>query len=492
MHRSHRTQSLVLRGLTRATVSAIFPVATSPHAFLARRLARSSAVALTIYVIGAGVSYCAQMLIARINGADGYGVYAYAITWMTVLAYCSALGFDVLLLRFVPAYRAQQAPDLMQGVIRYAQCTVAAVGCGAAVVGAAAIALGGGHLPRGLVNTFLIGFTLVPIWAVLWISCSIVRAFGGVVSALLPDRVGRDGLLFCVLVVAARGWGWHPDACTTMGVTVICSAVALCLVSWAGATLQARELAGVRPTYASSLWLRSAPPLVLIAIIEPLMYRTGAILLGWTGEVKNAGIYAVAFNVAFLVMLPCTAVKALFAPTSSELFASGDRAGLQSVIIRISVFTLLGALCTALPLSLFAHSILGLFGQDFDVGVPALRILLVGQVIAAALGSLRSLVLMTGHERGAALLLALSAATGGLLGVILIGRFGLTGAAVATTLTLVVWSSAMALFVWWRLRLLPGVPGIYPLTVGSSRRNEDHGLEPLAEAAAAKQNSTGT
>jgi O-antigen/teichoic acid export membrane protein len=453
--------SVLLHELVRATARMVMPEPTSTYGVLTRRLARGSAAALAIYVLGAGVSYCAQILVARIIGADGYGVYAYVIAWMTILAYFSALGFDVSLLRFIPAYRAQQAPDFMQGVIRYAQRSVTAVGVGVALIGGATMMLARHHLSPALANTFLMGFAVVPIWALLWVRGSLVRAFGGVVSALVPDRIARDGLLLCVLLLAVRGLGWHPDAFSTIGVTVICSGMALYSVSFAANKLRSRELAGIRPTYERSRWLQSAAPLVMIATIEPLMNRTGVVLLGWVGDVKAAGIYAVAFNVSFLVMLPCTAVNVLFAPTAADLFARSDRAGLQSLVVRTAAWTLLSAISIALPLTILADPVLGLFGHDFTAGAGALRILLVGQVIAAGAGSLRPLMLMTGHERAAALLLALCAATGGLLGAVLIGPLGLAGAAVATALTLIFWNLAMGLFVWRHLRLLPGVSALF-------------------------------
>jgi O-antigen/teichoic acid export membrane protein len=55
-----------------------------------------------------------------------------------------------------------------------------------------------------------------------------------------------------------------------------------------------------------------------------------------------------------------------------------------------------------------------------------------------------------------------------ILSVVLIDRFGLTGAAIATTITLIIWNVAMAFFIWWRLQLLPGVLGL-PRGNGRSR-----------------------
>ena len=332
------------------------------------RLARGSAAALGIFIASAGLAYCTQLSIARMVGAEGYGQYAYVFAWMTVLAYFSALGFDVSLLRFVPSYRAQRAYGLMRGVLRYAQRMVVAVGVMVAVLGASFMALWNGHLPVALSRTFLIGFTLVPIWALLWVRCSIARAFGGVVSALAPERIVRDGLLLCLLGFAGPVLGWRLGAPTTMGATAISSTVALCLVSVAARRLRSPEVSQVAPDHATATWLLAAAPLMLIGTVEPLMNRIGVMLLGWVGDIKGAGIYAVVFNMAFLAVLPRTAVNALFAPTVAELFARGDRSGLQALILRTSIWTLAGSLCIALPLWFLATPILAWFGPAFAAG----------------------------------------------------------------------------------------------------------------------------
>ena len=159
------------------------------------------------------------------------------------------------------------------------------------------------------------------------------------------------------------------------------------------------------------------------------------------------------------VMLPRTAVNALFAPMVSELSALGDRAGLQVVVTRTALWTLLSGLLIAVPLIVLAEPLLSWFGPDFKQGVTALRVILVGQIVAAGFGPQMFLITMTGNERVAAALLISSAILNGLLTLLLIGSMGLTGAAIATTVALIVWNLAMAVFVWWRLGLVPGPMG---------------------------------
>jgi O-antigen/teichoic acid export membrane protein len=432
-----------------------------------RRVALGGATAFTIYIASAGVMACSQLLIARIVGAHTYGVYTYVIAWLTILAYFCALGFDIALLRFVSAYQAVGACSLARGVIQYAERRALAISVVVVLIGTLVIEIWPSQLSAELKNTFLAGFILIPIWALLWIRCSIVRAFGGVVLALIPDRVVRDGLLVVLVVLAAVVLGWHTDAPAVMMAAVAGSTVALVLASLAVRRLRPEAIKMIAPEYAAATWRQTAVPFMIIASAEALLNRTGILLLGWFGETREAGIYSLAFNIAFLVVLPRTAINTLFAPTISSLFARNDQVTLQALVTKAASWTLCTSIGIALVLAILAEPLLTWFGRDFAAGVPALRILLVAQVIVAAHGSQLLVMTMTKHERGAAVLLILSAAVNVLASVAFICLFGLTGAAIATSVALIVWNMAMAFFISRYLRLLPGVLGMF---VSSRRR----------------------
>jgi O-antigen/teichoic acid export membrane protein len=429
-----------------------------------KKVAVGGATAFAIFVASAGVSACSQLLIARLVGAETYGVYAYVIAWMTILAYFSALGFDIALLRFVPAYQTTAAWSLARGIIQYAERRALVVGIAVMSAGASVVMIWSRQFSPELRNTFLVGFIIVPVLALLWIRCSIVRAFGGVVLALVPDKMLRDGLLLVLVVLASLVPGRHTDAPLVMMASLAGSIAALGFASLAMRRQRPGELNVILPEYAAATWRHTAVPLVIIAAAEALLNRTGVVLLGWFGETREAGIYNLAFNIAFLVVLPRAAINTLFAPTISSLFTRRDQVTLQALVTKAASWTLCAAVCIAIVLALLADPILAWFGNDFAAGVPALRILLVGQMIAASYGSQLSVMTMTQHERGAAALLILSAAVNVAASIVFISMLGLTGAAIATTITLIVWNLAMALFISRHLRLLPGVLGMFGST----------------------------
>lgn len=427
------------------------------------RVARGGVTAFFIYGAGIGLTYCSQLVIARIVGVDTYGVYAYVFAWMVVLAYFSTLGFDVGLLRFVPAYEAERAWPLLQGVIQYAQRRAAFVGLSVIFIGICVV--NAWTSSPELRSTFLAGFALVPILALVRIRCSAVRAFGGVVSALVPDRVVRDGTLIGLLAVASLGLGWTLNAPFVMVATLISSALGLVCAGLAMRRRRPRAIHDILPVYDTAAWRRAAIPLLILGATEALMNRTGVILLGWIADTKNAGIYSLAFNIALVVTLPRIAVNTLFAPAISDLYARRDKETMQALITRAASWTFSAGIFIAAALFVLAEPLLAWFGAGYEAGVPALRILLISQVMAASAGSQLYVMTMTGHERSAAVLLVSCAMVNAGASVVLIGTFGLAGAAIGTAVSLVVWNVAMALFLWRLLNLLPGILAIFRISL---------------------------
>ena len=438
-------------------------------------LERASIASLAVLVVGAGLTCAAQLVIARIIGPDSYGVYAYVLAWVTLLGYLSTLGFPVSLLRFVSAYQVKGEWALARGVIQYAQRGTAVTAISVALIGVGAtIALRGSLRPE-LALSFLLGMATVPFLALHLVGASIVRAFGGIIASLAPERIVRDGLSLAIVVAAFWGNFYRLDATLAMVSTLLSSITVLGLVRIALHRLRPQALGDVTPAYTAGDWWRPTLPLTVMMIADNLMSRSAVIALGLTGHTWDAGIFAAAFSLATVTALPRMAVAISFAPTVSALFALGDQAGLQAVSTKAACLSLLGTACAAIPLLLLAHPLLAWFGHDFVAGTPIVTILVLGQVFAAACGPQQHLITMTGNERAGAAILAACAGSNFAGCMLMIGSFGMTGAAFATTLTLVGWNVAMAVFIHRSLHLTPAVVTFFKVMPGR-RRATDYGI----------------
>jgi O-antigen/teichoic acid export membrane protein len=194
-----------------------------------------------------------------------------------------------------------------------------------------------------------------------------------------------------------------------------------------------------------------------MAVVRALLSRSDLLMLGMLADTTSVGIYAVASRVTDLVAFALTAINVIFAPNIAALHARGDHAALQAMVTTTAWWAALSALVIGLPLFVLAGTVLSLFGDAFTSGTVVLRILLVGQIVNVAAGSVGPMLTMTGHERQAAIVLGVAAAAQIGMNTAMIPLFGMEGAAVTTALTVIGWNLAMGILVWRNLKIIPSI-----------------------------------
>ena len=95
----------------------------------------------------------------------------------------------------------------------------------------------------------------------------------------------------------------------------------------------------------------------------------------------------------------------------------------------------------------------GFFGSEFKDGYYALLILSVGQLVNVLSGSVGYIMTMTGRQKQAAYVLAISAALNIVMNYMLIPHFGIEGAAIATAVSLMLWNIALILYIRKKINL---------------------------------------
>ena len=200
------------------------------------------------------------------------------------------------------------------------------------------------------------------------------------------------------------------------------------------------ETSVVNPRYKTSEWLRASAPNLFLSGAILLMSKIDIIMIGTLHTTESAGIYAAASQIAELVVFAMIAVEMIAAPLISELFSSRNRQQLQRVVTLATRLSSVFAILVALLLGFFGDTVLGIYGEQFVPGYVALQILILGQIISAFSGSSGLVLVMTGHQKSAARIAGISALANVLMNLALIPRFGITGAAIATSASIALWN----------------------------------------------------
>jgi O-antigen/teichoic acid export membrane protein len=190
---------------------------------------------------------------------------------------------------------------------------------------------------------------------------------------------------------------------------------------------------------------------MLISGMHVINHRTDTLMLGAMNGVEAVGIYTVASRGAQLILLIQIAVNAALAPTIAGLYAAGKMRRLQSVITKSARGVLLISMLIAIALILFGNQFLTLFGPEFILGYSSLAILAGGCVVNAATGAVGLVLMMTRHERDAAVGVGSGVALNVVLNALLIPQWGAEGAATASSLSMIARNLLMVLLVYRRL-----------------------------------------
>ena len=257
-----------------------------------------------------------------------------------------------------------------------------------------------------------------------------MMGLGNVVVAQVPELLLRPTVFLVLAAGAALTIGLDAQGALWLQLAAIALGVGLSLALMSRSMPSAAR--HVRPAYLRREWLQNSLELAFLSGAAVVNAQTGTFLLGALRGPEDAGLYAVATRGAMLISFGLLAVNTALAPAAARMWAAGDIKGLQRVVTVSSRAALLFSLPVAVVFIVWGRTVLQVaFGADFGGGGPALAILSVGQLVNAGVGSVGTLLIMTGHQREAAAGILIGAVLNVLVGLALVPAFGVVGAAIA-------------------------------------------------------------
>jgi O-antigen/teichoic acid export membrane protein len=405
---------------------------------------RQSGVSFVTRVVGLAIAFLANVLLSRLLGPSGYGSYAIAIGWASVLAIPARLGLDNVALRFVTIYRERRDVGALRGLLRTSVRAIAAVSAVAGGVAISAGLLAG----RGEVDPWLaggVGLLVFPLAAMGWLS-AVIRSFQKIFASQAYEQLLRP-ILLILLLTSSWLLGAAMDPPIAVGVTLVAVVAPLILLS-TNVHRQVKALGPALPDLNDQrLWMAVSWPLILLSLCQEASNQIDLILLGILGTAAEAAQFAAAMRLSSLAAFGLIAIATVTAPAIASAYNRGDRAEMARLARLNARISLLFAAVLVVPLLIFGKFALAAFGPSFPQAFPVLVILLMGATLNAFTGNVANFMLMTGHERAAAAIMAGALAVAATLDILLIPRLGAVGAAIGSASGLSAWNLAMWIYV---------------------------------------------
>lgn len=405
-------------------------------------LARAASGGALLRLTGTALGLVLMLLLARYMGPKDYGRYSLVIAIATLVTVPIQAGLPTLVVRDTARNLAQGNSSRVTGLWLWSVGVVLVYTAVSAILAWWLVRLGdswqggGGLLVSGLVLLGVLSLNIL--------GGSMLSGARRVILGQVPDQLLRPLSFLAGLIVHAC-WVSPKQAAGVSDVIGLFTAAGLANIA-VTATLVAR-FSGVRWGHCDATlgsvrtWTKGALVMSTAAGLLTLNSQMDILVLGALAGPEAVGVYRVAAQFSAIVSFPLLALNLALAPNIARLYETGARDDLQRLVIHAARLALGIAFPIALLLVLAGGAILGVgFGEGYREGYAPLVILVLGQVLNVAMGSVGLLLNMTGHERDVVIGAGIALATNLPLNLALIPFFGMSGAALATSVSVVVWN----------------------------------------------------
>ncbi|MBC8385414.1 MAG: polysaccharide biosynthesis C-terminal domain-containing protein, partial [Candidatus Cloacimonetes bacterium] len=152
---------------------------------------------------------------------------------------------------------------------------------------------------------------------------------------------------------------------------------------------------------------------------------------------REIGIYNICLKLALMVSLSLTSLNMIFSPTLSGLFARREKKLVEKLYKTTTKWILTISLIAFGILILFSKPILSIFGPAFINGTNILILLVFGDLINSGVGSVGTILLMSGRSKLVLINTIGITIVTGIFCLFLIPRYGMLGAALSRTITVI-------------------------------------------------------
>ena len=420
------------------------------------KLAAGAGLALGGRMLGRGLLLGVDVALARLLGPVQYGIYVIGWTISRLVQLLSPLGLNSGVIRFGARYWRRDDARF-KGVLRFCLLVsgLLALGFGSAFFLLAPwLANQVFHKPELAVTFrwFACGF---PMAAIVTVSAAATRITHRVKYGVLTEDLSQPAI--ALLMIFALVWGLKQGISGALIAYLVSFAVAMLIgITFVVRLFPITVSRHVVANYPGRALIAFSVPASLTNVLGVMILWVNRLFVGYYRPAGDVGIYQAASQVPVTVALVVGAVAAIFSPMTADFAHRGQMGQVHEIYKIATKWTLYASLPPLLLMCLAPREVItALFGASYGAGATVLQILALGQLFNAASGCVGTLLVMTGHQKVTSALYAIMFAVNIGLSLLFIPRWGVSGAAWATTCTAAgIFLPALAI-AWLRLKMLP-------------------------------------
>ena len=410
-------------------------------------LLRGSGLSFFLRSGGLAAGYLLTLIIAHLFGAKGLGDYVLAITVLRLFTLLAKLGLDTTSIRFIASFASK---NKWTSIFNFRRKIVFVLLFSSLTFSALMYFLA--HPIADLINAKveyikLNAFFVLPM-SFFMLHYQSLRGLKRIAEFSFFYRMSQA--LFTVISIVVIYQFFQDEE-----VPVYAYLVSLLLVSflsfltfkyWLNNKSSGIESAELEVLKYSQI-LKISIPLMFAQSVQFIMAWTDKLMLGSMTTIEDVGIYHTAFKLSMFAAVALMSVNSIASPKFAEMFAKNDMEGLKKVVHQSTKMIFWSSVPFVVVFFIFPHFLLGLFGEEFKIGVTAFIFLSCGRLISSLSGSVGNILQMTGMQSIYAKILFFGSVFNIILNLWLIPIYGINGAAIASMISVIIWNISMVLVV---------------------------------------------
>jgi O-antigen/teichoic acid export membrane protein len=379
----------------------------------------------------------ASLVLARVLGADEYGLYTLSVSLAFLVAGLANLGLDAAMERYIAILRARGDEPGVRGTLQ--------LGIGLPLIASLVLSTIGFFAAGSIAQNVFHDDRLIPLLQIVALAMplvvsttmlsAIVRGFKRMAySAFTVNFIQPLVRLTLIGVLAIVGLN-AKSALIIFAVSYL--AASIVLLGLVHKLCPLDRLTRDSQRYAKEIAAFSFP-FWFAGVLTQVRQNLAPVLLGVYSSIANVGIYSVVTSATLLGRVAAKSIRTSLRPTLAEALDAGDTAQAEHLYQSTTRWTLTSNLPVFLVIILYPSAILSLFGGSFESGAAPLSVLAWAQLANAATGTCGSVIDMSGLNLVKLMNKIFEFALTLTLSVVLIVQWGLMGAAVATLISTVV------------------------------------------------------
>jgi len=415
---------------------------------------------LSVKSFGALLAFLVQIILTNNLGAEKFGIYILAITWMIVIGTFLSSFLHLPIIRIVSDYIIKKKYQFIRGFKQKLNIYI----CISSSLSIIAIYLflyiffKSNYLSYEYFNIFIYSPPIIILICFININKSFLFAVSRSAEGMFSELVLRPAIMIFLILVFIFSYELiYPNPKNIILMITISYFISMIFSFLILGIFYKNLYIKKKSKFEENSWIKISTPFIFVSIGDLMISRTDVLILGVFVNSKDIAIYFTSMLLVSIISMITNSIDGVLAPKFAEYFSKKNYKQTQLYFNKKIIIINLITIPISLIIIFFGSEILSIFGKDFSEGKSILIILVISQIFHSIIGPVGMLLGIYNQQYNLAKITIFCGLIYLTTLITLIPIYGAEGAAIARLITFMIFSTSQAYIVWKKIGIMTSI-----------------------------------